>query len=146
MATIHSLRGGEPPQPTRRVLVVEDNLDSVHSMAVLLRMMGHEVQFAINGFAALDIARKFKPDVVLLDLSLPDFNGCEIAQQLKWEPGMEKARLIAISALPIAQARQRALEAGCEAFYAKPIEPGLLERLLAEPLPATAPRHGETSS
>jgi len=46
---------------SRRVLVVEDNLDSVHSMALLVRMMGHEVQFAINGFAALEVARQFRP-------------------------------------------------------------------------------------
>jgi CheY-like chemotaxis protein len=59
MATVHQLKSGVTPK--LRVLVVEDNLDSVHSMAVLVKMMGHEVQFAINGFAALDIARTFSP-------------------------------------------------------------------------------------
>src|SRR3954471_5036787 len=82
----------------RRVLVVEDNLDAVHSMAVLVKMMGHEVQFAINGFAALDIARTFRPEIVLLDIGLPDFSGCDIARQLRFEPGLEDTRLIAISA------------------------------------------------
>jgi len=59
----------------RRVLVVEDNLDSVHSMAMLIKTMGHEVRFAINGFAALELAREFRPDVILLDIGLPDFKG-----------------------------------------------------------------------
>jgi two-component system OmpR family response regulator len=51
---------------SRRVLVVEDNLDAVHSMAVLIKMMGHECQFAINGFAALKIAREFRPEEEVL--------------------------------------------------------------------------------
>jgi CheY-like chemotaxis protein len=73
MATIHSLKPSA--QPKRKVLVVEDNLDSVHSMAVLIRSMGHEVQFAINGFAAIAVARNFRPEVILLDIGLPRFQG-----------------------------------------------------------------------
>jgi CheY-like chemotaxis protein len=116
----------------RRILVVEDNLDSVHSMAVLVKMMGHEVQFAINGFAALAVAREFRPDFVLLDLGLPDFNGCEIARQLRFEEPLRNTRFIAISALPAQPYRELALKAGCEAFYSKPIDPQVLERLLGD--------------
>ena len=82
MASVHLLK--PEASQKRRVLVVEDNLDSVHTMSTLVKMMGHEVEFAINGFAALDIARSFRPDVVLLDIGLPDFNGCKIVKQLKW--------------------------------------------------------------
>jgi len=121
------------PEGRRRVLVVEDNLDAVHSMAMLVRMMGHECQFAINGFAALQIAREFKPDLVLLDIGLPDFKGYDIAKQLRWEPGLEQTRIIAITALPEAD-RQRALDAGCDEFYRKPLDPVLLEQLLAQRL------------
>lgn len=130
MGTVHPLRP-EVAQK-RRVLVIEDNLDSVHTMALLVRMMGHEVEFAINGFAALDIARKFRPDVVLLDIGLPDFNGCKIVQQLKWEPGFEHTRFIAISALPAQQHRQAALDAGCSDFFPKPVDPKVLEEILGE--------------
>src|SRR5687767_9838907 len=97
MATIRTLRSGEDVR--RRVLVVEDNLDAVHSMAMLIKMMGHECQFAINGFAALDIARTFRPEIILLDIALPDFEGYDIARQLRWEPGLEGCRIIAITAL-----------------------------------------------
>ena len=130
MATVVNLN----PQPQRRirVLVVEDNLDSVHTMAMLVRSMGHQVQFAINGFAAMAIARTFKPEVVLLDIGLPDFRGDEVARQLKWEPGLEKTRIIAITGLPQYQVRRRALDAGCEAVYAKPLAPTVLEELLAK--------------
>jgi CheY-like chemotaxis protein len=121
----------------RRVLVVEDNLDSVHSMAMLVKMMGHEVQFAINGFAALDIAREFRPDVVLLDIGLPDFSGYEIIRQLRYEEALSHTRFIAISALPAQQHRQRALDAGCQDFYPKPIDPKVLESLLGDGSAAT---------
>lgn len=113
--------------------MVEDNLDSVHSMATLIKMMGHEVQFAINGFAAMDIARRFRPDVILLDLGLPDLKGDDIARQLKWEPGLEKTRIVALTGLPLKEVRQRALDAGCEELYAKPLDPAVLEELLAKP-------------
>jgi len=119
-----------PERPRSRVLVVDDNIDAVHSMAVLMKMMGHEVEFAINGLAALDIAKAFKPDVILLDIGLPDFGGDQIARQLKYEPGFERTRIIAITGLPISEVRERALQAGCEAVYAKPLAPAALEDLL----------------
>jgi CheY-like chemotaxis protein len=115
-----------------RVLVVDDNLDAVHMMATLLRMMGHEVDFAINGFAALDAAKKFRPDVILLDIGLPDFKGDKIATQVRFEPGLEKTRIIAITGQRLDAVERRALEAGCEAVYAKPIAPEALEKLLAK--------------
>jgi CheY-like chemotaxis protein len=129
MATIHTLKTQQDAK--RRVLVVEDNLDSVHSMSTLLKMMGHQVEFAINGFAALDVARRFRPEVVLLDIGLPDFKGYDIARQLKWEPGFERTRIIALTGRPMDEVRQKALDAGCEQVFAKPIDPAVLEELLA---------------
>ena len=131
MATITNLRP-VPNAKRRRVLVVEDNLDSVHSMTTLIRMMGHEVEFAINGFAAIAAARKYRPDIVILDLGLPDFKGDHLATQLKYEPGLEQTRIIAISGLPQENLEERAREAGCAEFYRKPIDPMKLEEILAE--------------
>ena len=121
---------GAKPDSKRRVLVVDDNLDAVHSMAMLLKMLGHQVQFAINGFAALDIARKFRPEVILLDIGLPDFQGDDIARQLKWEPGLEGTRMIAVTGRNDDDVRQRAIDAGCEQFYVKPLDMSTLEALL----------------
>jgi len=130
MANIAWINSAE--RPRTRVLVVDDNIDAVHSMAVLMKMMGHEVEFAINGLAALDIAKAFKPDVILLDIGLPDFGGDKIAKQLKYEPGFERTRIIAITGLPLSDVRERALQAGCEAVYAKPLAPSALEELLEQ--------------
>lgn len=134
MATLHRLQ--PQSQPRRRVLVVEDDLDSVHSMAQLIRMMGHEVEFAINGFAAIAVARAYRPDVIILDIGLPDFKGDQIARQLRYEPGLENVRMIAISGLPQENLEQRALQAGCAEFYRKPIDPAKLEQLLEQAPPA----------
>ena len=130
MGTVHQLKTGVAPK--RRVLVIEDNLDSVHSMAILVKMMGHEVEFAINGYAALAVARKFRPHIVLLDIGLPDFNGCKIVEQLRWEPDFQNTRFVAISALPAQQHRQAALDAGCTDFFPKPIHPKMLEEILGD--------------
>jgi CheY-like chemotaxis protein len=98
MSTVRHLR--PDPAPRRRVLVVEDNLDSVQALAMLLKHMGHEVHFAINGFAAIDVARKFRPEVILLDPALPGVDGDSIARQLRWEPGLEKTPIITITGRP----------------------------------------------
>jgi CheY-like chemotaxis protein len=119
--------------PKRRVLVVEDNLDSVHAMAMLIKTMGHEVRFAINGFAALEVAREFRPEFILLDIGLPDLDGYEIARQLKWEPGLEQTRMVAISGRSEDEIRQRAMDAGCEDLLVKPLDPAMLEELLTVP-------------
>jgi two-component system CheB/CheR fusion protein len=131
MATVHHLK--PDLHAKRSVLVVEDDLDCVHSMAALIKMMGHEVQFAINGFAAIDVARTYRPDIIIVDIGLPDFKGDHLAKQLKYEPGLENTRIIAISGLPEERLQERALKSGCAEFYRKPIDPAKLEELLAKP-------------
>jgi CheY-like chemotaxis protein len=120
------------PGAMRRVLLVEDHLDTVHSMAIMLKSMGHQVQFAINGLAAIDIARSFRPDFILLDIGLPDFKGDEIARQIKWEPGLEHTKVIAITGSSDDETRHRAMSAGCEEVFVKPVSPVALEELLGK--------------
>jgi CheY-like chemotaxis protein len=109
-------------------LVVDDDLDTVQALAVLLKALGHEARFAISGLGAIDSARKFKPDVVILDVHLPDLEGDKVARLLKFEPGLENVRIIAISADDLTKAR--ALQAGCAEFHVKPVTLRLLQQWL----------------
>jgi len=114
----------------RRILVVEDNLDAVHSLTVLLRELGHEVEFAINGYAALEIARRLEPQIVLLDIGLPGMDGFELCRRLKREPALAAARVIAVTGYGQEVYRQRALAAGCDGYYVKPLDAQVLCALL----------------
>lgn len=107
----------------RRILIVEDNLDSVRAMAELVKDMGHRVEFAINGYAALEIARRFIPHFVLLDLGLPGMDGFEVCSRLKHEPGLEHTRIIAITAYGQEEHRIRTRAAGCDLHLVKPVSP-----------------------
>jgi CheY-like chemotaxis protein len=81
----------------RRVLIVEDNLDAVHAFANMVRRMGHHVEYAINGYAALDVAKRTKPEVVFLDLMMPGISGFDVARRLKKDFG-DAIRIIVVSA------------------------------------------------
>jgi two-component system CheB/CheR fusion protein len=121
--------GAERPRArpaVRRVLVVEDNLDAVHSLVVLLRQDGHQVDFAINGYAALDVARRFAPEVVLLDLGLPGLDGYDVCRRLK--QASPHTRVIAVTAYGSDEQHARARAAGCDLHVVKPYDP---QRLLA---------------
>jgi DNA-binding response OmpR family regulator len=115
------------------VLVVDDHLDTVDSLAMLLKTMGHEVQFAINGTAAVNIARAFRPEIVLLDFGLPDVKGDQVARRIRAERGLENVRIVVITGRSEDEDRQRALDAGCESYHVKPLDSAVLEQLLAKP-------------
>lgn len=110
----------------RRVLVVEDNLDAVHSLVVLLRHDGHQVDFAINGYAALDVAKRFRPEIVLLDLGLPGLDGFDVCRRLK--SAFKDIRIIAVTAYASDEHHAKARAAGCDLHVVKPYDP---QRLLA---------------
>lgn len=115
----------------KRVLVIEDNLDGLHSLVLLLREMGHTVDYAINGYAAVELASEFQPEVVLLDLNLPGLSGFEVCKRLKANPDLAETRVIALTAYSDRSYRDRAKAAGCELHLVKPVDPAELETLLA---------------
>jgi two-component system CheB/CheR fusion protein len=121
-----------PSTKQHRVLVVDDHLDTAQSMAVVLREMGHEVQFAINGYAAIDIANKFRPEVVVVDMLLPDFHGSDLSRLLRMNAKPRSIRVIAVTGNRGEEVRERALAAGCDEFLLKPIEWKTVEQLLAK--------------
>lgn len=120
----------------KRVLIVEDNLDSVHTLVWLVRDMGHYVDYAINGYVGLDLARKFRPDIVLLDLGIPGLDGFELCSRLKHEYGMERLRVIVITGYASDEHRVRSRAAGCEVHLVKPVAVDTLFHLLESEQPA----------
>src|SRR5207249_10039286 len=88
---------GHAPTSPARVLVVEDNPDAAQSLGKLLRLWGHEVRTASDGASALEAVRAQPPDVVLLDIGLPELDGYEVARRLRREPGLEGVVLVAMT-------------------------------------------------
>ena len=121
------------PAPRRRVLVVDDNRDSADSMAILLRAMGHEVEKAYDGPAALELAARQRPEVVLLDIGLPGMDGYEVARALRSAPGGADLTLIAVTGYGQEEDRVRSLEAGFDRHLVKPVEPKELEEEMGKP-------------
>ena len=116
--------------PPRRVLVVDDNLDTAETLRFILRDMGHEVEFAINGYGAMEAVRRFRPEIVFLDLGLPDLDGCELAGRIKRESGLDGVRIIALTGNASEAMRENARQNGCDEFLVKPLDPRFLESLL----------------
>jgi CheY-like chemotaxis protein len=114
-----------------RILVVEDLRDSAHSLALLVRLWGHEAVVTYDGAAALAAASAVPPDVVFLDIGLPGMDGCEVARQLRRLPGMAAALLVAITGYGQADDVRRCKEAGIDRHFLKPADPNELEKLLA---------------
>lgn len=125
-AVVGEIKTTEAP---KRILVVEDNLDSVHSLAFLLIDMGHTVEYAINGYVALDVAKRFRPDFVLLDLGLPGIDGFEVCRRMKQDPELRRVRVVALTAFSQDEYRERAAKAGCELYLVKPVQAAVLEHL-----------------
>jgi PAS domain S-box-containing protein len=115
----------------RRVLVVDDNVDSAQSLASILRHWGHEVRVSHDGPSALDSARTEPPEVVLLDVGLPGMDGCELARHLRAEPTTAKAVLVALTGYGRDEDRQHTRDAGCDHHMVKPVNPDELRQLLA---------------
>ena len=117
----------------RRILVVDDNVDGAKSLSILLRHFGHEVETAHDGLSALEIAKAWPPQVVLLDIGMPHMNGLEVARRLRGELGLTKAILVAMTGYGQNEDRQRSQEAGFNAHMVKPLDLDALQVLLARP-------------
>ena len=115
---------------SHRVLVVDDDLDTAQSMAIMLRERGHQVEFAINGRAALEVARKLRPQVLFIDLMLPDCDGSDLSRLLRKQLEPDKACVVIITGATGEKARKRALDAGCDEFFLKPLDWAKLDRVL----------------
>jgi PAS domain S-box-containing protein len=114
----------------RRVVVVDDNVDAADMLAMLIHELGGDARSAHDGESGIACIREFSPDIVLLDIGLPDFDGYEVCRRLRQEPCGAQALVIAITGWGQHHDKRRALDAGFDAHLTKPADPETLGALL----------------
>jgi DNA-binding response OmpR family regulator len=130
------------PSEPLRVLIVDDNIDTAGSLALLLRIWGHEVRTTHDGLSAVDLSLEFRPDAVVLDIGLPHLDGFEVAARLRALPEFERTLIVGSSGYSRESDRRRAAEVGINLYFVKPFDPWRLESILdshragLEPIPA----------
>lgn len=118
-------------KPRRKVLIVDDNVDGADSLCRLLELMGHEAVTEYDGQAALERAREFSPDLVLLDLGMPGLDGYEVCKRLRAKSGTHPPVIAAMTGWGRPEDRERTRLAGFDAHIVKPVDVDLLADLLA---------------
>jgi two-component system cell cycle response regulator DivK len=112
------------------VLLVEDTEDNRQMMRRLLEMSGYRVVEAINGKEAIEVASQLRPEVILMDLSLPLIDGLAATRRIRSFPELTKVPIVAVSAHDTADIHSEALAAGCDAYITKPIDYSELEEII----------------
>jgi len=132
----------EPEKKRLRVVLVDDNKDAAETMAMLVRIWGHDVATASEGAAALELVDRYRPDVILLDIGLPGMNGYEVARKIREDERNRNVVLVAMTGYGQAEDRERSREAGFGVHLVKPVQPEVLQQLLAgiEPPRPPAPK------
>jgi PAS domain S-box-containing protein len=115
----------------RRILVVDDNVDSAQSLAMMLEIGGHTTHVAYDGLEAIEVAGKVQPDVVLMDIGMPRLNGYDACRRIRSEPWGRAIVMVALTGWGQTDDRLRSEEAGFNHHLVKPVEPAALEALLA---------------
>jgi len=114
-----------------RLMVVDDNKDAAVSLAMLLRLQGHEVRVVHDGVSALELANDYLPALIFLDIGMPGMDGFEVASRVRQTPGMERTVLVALTGWGQQEDRRRTAEAGFHHHLVKPPEPKAVEGLIA---------------
>jgi signal transduction histidine kinase len=141
VAPVPAMHPAEPAQSSavRRILVADDNLDSLETLAQLLELRGHEIHKAVDGVEALEAATRVRPDLVLLDIGMPGMDGYEVARRIRSQPWGQEATLVALTGWGQENDRKRSREAGFDSHCIKPLD---LQRLLS--LLASLPADGSS--
>ena len=122
------------------ILVVEDNRDNMELMDYLLTAFGYSPMLALGGAEAVRCARERPPDLILMDLQMPEMDGHEARAEIRKEPGLERCTIVAVTAFAMLGDQERILAAGFDGYISKPIAPenfvAQVERFLAPELHA----------
>jgi two-component system cell cycle response regulator DivK len=113
--------GDLPKSVPKRILIVEDNELNMKLLNDVLEAYGYDIVKTDSGAAVLELARTHRPDLVLMDIQLPDVSGLDAVRQLKGDPETREIPVIAVTAFAMAGDERRALDSGCDGYIAKPI-------------------------
>jgi CheY-like chemotaxis protein len=113
-----------------RVLVADDNRDAADALAMLVKIWGHDVRRAFDGAAAFDMTCAYLPDVLLLDIAMPQMDGCRLARQLRRQARFQDTLMVAVTGYPDKEHRLLSVAAGFDHYLVKPVDPSIVERLL----------------
>jgi CheY-like chemotaxis protein len=116
----------------QRILVVDDNVDAAESLGTMLAYSGHDVRVAHGGVEALSTAREFAPNVMILDLGMPEMDGYAVARAVRSDPRFATTRLIALSGYGQAEDRRRTADVGFDEHLVKPVEHDVLNAALGD--------------
>jgi PAS domain S-box-containing protein len=120
------------PKSSLRVLVVDDNQDGADSLAMMLKLMGHDTRTAYDGKRGVELAGEYRPDVALFDIGLPKLNGYEACRLIRQQPWGRNSVLIAVKGWGADGDRQLSRDAGFDHHLVKPVDPNTLMQLMAE--------------
>jgi len=120
------------PSKSQRILIVDDNADAADSLAMILRLSGHQVWTAYRGSTALEVAETQRPDVILLDIGLPGMDGYEVARRLRRNPDMSGIALVALTGYGHEDDRRKTRDVGFDQHLVKPVDPVELMGLLSQ--------------
>jgi len=107
----------------KTVLVIEDNEQNLYLATFILERHGYGVRAARDGTTGIDMAAADTPDIILLDIQLPLMDGYAVARQLRLNPSLAQVPIIAVTSYAMAGDREKAIEAGCDGYIEKPINP-----------------------
>ena len=116
----------------RRILVVDDNRDGANSLAMMLKLMGNDVQTANDGIEALKLAERFRPEVILMDVGMPRLNGLDATRRIREQSWGKSMTIIALTGWGQDEDKERSREAGCDGHLVKPVNLDDLAKVLSK--------------
>jgi CheY-like chemotaxis protein len=126
--------------PRHRLLVADDNADSVTTLSLMLEAMGHEVRTAHDGVQTVEMAESFRPDAILMDIGMPGLNGFDACARIRARPWASDVFIVALTGWGQDEDKNRSRAAGFDRHLVKPVEPATLEHMIRALPPRNTPR------
>jgi two-component system, cell cycle response regulator DivK len=125
-----------------KILIIEDNEQNLYLATFLLEKKGYEIAQARSGREGIALAARVLPDLILLDIQLPEMDGYAVARALRRDPALKDVPIVAVTSYAMVGDRERTLEAGCNAYIEKPINPETFASEIEKSLTARPPGGG----